>query len=222
LTNFDILFSDHPSWRWLLNSVIVSALGTGAVVTVSGLAGYVFAKKRFPGRTLLFWTIIATMTVPAAVTLIPLYLTVHELGWLNSYQGLMAPYVASAFGVFLIRQFMHTIPDELIDAARIDGAGEIRVFGQVIVPLSTPAFGSLAVFTFITLWNDYVWPLVTVRQSSMATFNLGIAKVAAGVEATNFGTLFAGAFVSFLPMLVVFVLFQRFFVRGITVGSVKG
>lgn len=220
--NFELILGRYPAARWFLNSLIVASIGTFLVVTTSALAGYVFGKKRFPGRDALFWLIIGTLAMPAAVRLIPLFLTMRDLGWINSYPGLIAPYVASAFGVFLVKQFMQSIPNELIDAARVDGASELRTLVQIILPLARPALGALAIFTFMGLWNDYVWPLVLATDTQMTTLTVGVATISTAVQSTNYGTVFAGAVISFVPMLVIFVLFQGYFVRGISAGALKG
>lgn len=220
LDNYVRVFADGGFGMALLTSIIVVALACLVNALVCSLAAYAFAKKPFPGSEVVFWIYIATMMVPGQVTLIPLFTMMRELGLLNTYVSLFLP-VINAFGVFLIRQFMETIPDEMIEAARIDGASELQIFSRIIVPSIRPAIVALTVFTFLTTWNDFLWPLVSITDEKMQTVTLAVANLQ-GRYLTDFGLVMAGATVSFLVPLVMYLVLQRQFVEGITSSSVKG
>jgi multiple sugar transport system permease protein len=222
LDNYLQLFAFNPAAGWAINSLVVSSVAMVGALFTSATAGYVFGKKQFWGRQALFILVIGTMALPTAVLLIPRFLIVAGFGWLNSYQGMIAPMLAFPFGVFLVRQFMHAIPNDLIDAAKIDGASELRVFTAIIVPLSKPALGAVAIFAFIQTWSDYLWQLVVATTPGAFTLPVGVASVAVKDMETQYGVAMAGATISFLPMLVIFLLFQRYFVKGISTGAVKG
>jgi multiple sugar transport system permease protein len=210
------------TWRWFLNSIIVSSGVALSATFTSACAGYAFGQKNFPGRNLLFWIVIITMMLPKQISLIPLFILMRDLKWVNTYQGMIAPWVAYPFGIFLIKQFMSTIPHELIDAARIDGANEIRIFTHIIVPLAKPAIGALAIFAFMAGWGDYIWQLIMVTKEPMQTLPLGVSKLATSMQNYDLGLAMTGATFAFIPMLIVFLLFQDYFVKGITMGSLKG
>jgi multiple sugar transport system permease protein len=217
-----LLFGSSPSWRWFLNSVIVSIGATFCAVITSALAGYAFGKKVFPGRRFLFWLIIITMMLPKQISLIPLFILMRDLKWINTFQGMFAPWIAYPFGIFLIKQYMPTIPNELLDAARIDGASEIGIFSKVILPLAKPAVAALAIFAFVAAWNDYMWQLIMVTQRPMFTLPVGVSQLVSSLLSFDLGVAMAGATFAFIPMLLVFLVFQDYFVKGITMGSVKG
>lgn len=220
--NYKTLFTANPTWRWLFNSIFMSTMvALGAIIT-SVMAGYAFGKKVFPGRNILFWLLLMTMMLPNQVLVIPLFIMISDFGWTNSYLGLIMPFIAYPMGVFLVKQFMSSIPNELIEAARIDGAGEIRVFLQIIVPLSKPSIAALGIFAFVYSWNEYLWQLVVVDRPDMLTLPVAISKLAYGMSSINLGLAMAGATVAFIPMLLFFLAFQRFFIKGLTVGSLKG
>ena len=162
------------------------------------------------------------MMMPKQISLIPLYILMQKLKWFNTYQGMIAPYVCYPFGIFLMRQFMQSIPNDLLDAARIDGATEIGIFRHVIVPLSKPAIGALAIFAFTAGWNDYIWQLLMITKRKMMTLPVGVSKLTAALDHYDLGLAMAGATFAFVPMLIVFLIFQDYFVKGITVGAVKG
>lgn len=217
-----LLFGSSPSVRWFLNSLIISLGSAFFAVLTSAMAGYAFGKKIFPGRTFLFWLIIITMMLPKQISLIPLFIMMRDLKWINTYQGMIAPWVAYPFGIFLFKQYMPTIPNELIDAARIDGAGELQIFTRIILPLSKPAVGALAIFAFVAAWGDYIWQLIMVTQRPMLTLPVGVSKLVSSLLNYDLGLALAGATFAFIPMLLIFLLFQDYFVKGITMGSVKG
>jgi len=228
LGNWSNLFSIrtiHPL-HWLQNSVIVAASTVILSVSLSALTGYAFAKKRFIGSRVLFFLILATMMLPSQVTMIPLYLLVRRIHLYNTYAGMVIPMIASPFGIFLMRQFMQSIPNELIDAARIDGASEIGVFSRVVAPLAGPALSALSIFTFFNAWNNFMWQLLMAGDNRMMTLPVGVAylsQVPVGDKVLiDQGLLMAGGTLGAIPMIVFFVLFQRYFVRGIMLGAVKG
>jgi len=220
---YNLLFrGSSPTFRWFLNSAIVASGVAFFAVLTSLLAGYAFGKKNFPGKTVLFWLLIVTMMMPKQISLIPLYILMQKLKWFNTYQGMIAPYVAYPFGIFLIKQFMQGIPNDLLDAARIDGASEIGIFRYVVVPLTKPAIGALAIFAFVGGWNNYIWQLLMITKRQMYTLPVGVSQLTATLGRYDLGLAMAGATFAFVPMLIVFLVFQDYFVKGITVGAMKG
>ncbi len=213
--------SKSPVLRWTLNSFIVS-LGTTALLCITAsMAGYALAKKRFPGRTILFTVFIAAMCLPKQVIMIPLFTMLAKWKWINTYKALILPACAWPFGIFLMRQFSQTIPGELLEAARIDGCSEGKMFLRIALPLMKPGIGALAIFTFIGAWNDYFMQLILVRSTDMQTLPLGIAALQAEFL-TDYGMLMAGAAIASIPILLIFIFFQKYFTQGITMGAVKG
>lgn len=221
LRNFTELFARPNLFQWTLNSGIVSVSITAALVFTSTLAGYTFAKKEFFGRNILFWSYVGSMMVPGQVTLIPLYLLMAQLGLQDTYAGMILPAVAGPFGVFLMKQYIQTLPSVLIDAAKIDGCSEFRVFTRIILPLAKPGMAVLAIFTFVEQWNDFLWPFIITNRSAMRTLPVGLALLQEEVP-LDYNLLMAGATYAAVPMIIVFLFFQRYFLRGITVGAVKG
>ena len=207
--------------RFYLNSAIMAVGITAGQLLFSSLAGYAFARLRFPGRELLFWVVLATMMVPVYVTLIPSYLVVRGLGWLDSYPALIVPRLVSAFGIFLMRQHYLTIPRDLEEAALLDGASRLRIWLGVFVPLSGPALATLGIFSFLFAWNDFLWPLIVTTSPEMRTVQLGLAMFS-GKYGTEWTLLMAGAVTATIPALLAFALGQRWFVRGIAGTGVKG
>ena len=222
LSNFQRLFQEATDYSsWMSNSLIVALAITIFHIFFDTLAGYAFAKKRFPGRDILFWLLIATLMVPAYVTFIPLYIVSHDFHLLNTLWAIILPGMASVFGIFLMRQYIQTLPSELLDAARIDGCGELRTFWHVVLPLSRPAIGALAIFTFVQHWNDFFWPLIALSTSSNYTLPVGVAGLQ-GEFSTDYGIIFAGAALAALPMIIFFLIFQRSFLKGVRMGALKG
>jgi multiple sugar transport system permease protein len=222
LSNFERLFAQATDyWQWGHNSLIIALAATLFHVVFDTLAGYGFAKKRFPGRDLLFWLILATLMVPDHVTLVPRYIVTRDLGLIDSILAVILPSTAAVFGIFLMRQYIQTLPSELEDAARIDGCSEIGVFWQVIMPLSKPAIGALAIFTFVRNWNDFLWPLIVLQKSPNYTLPVGVASLQ-GEFSTDYGIIFAGAALAALPMIIFFLMFQRYFLEGVRMGALKG
>ena len=210
-----------PFLRYLLNTTAVASSITFLHLAVSSLAAYAFARLRFPGRNRLFLLYLATLMVPGQVTLIPNFLIVKYLGWIDTYQALIIPQIFTAFGTFLLRQFFLTIPRELEDAARIDGASAVGIYWRIVLPLSGPALATLGVFTFTTQWNNFLWPLIVINDAQMRTLTVGL-RALIGQFTVQYPLLMAGSVISLIPMLIVFLLAQRFFVRGIALTGLAG
>jgi ABC-type glycerol-3-phosphate transport system permease component len=220
-SNYRSAMTDIPMPRYLLNSLIVAAIITVGQVATSALAAYAFSFMRFPFRSALFFLFLSTMMVPWEVAVIPNFQTIQRLDWLDTYQALTIPFMATAFGTFLLRQHFMTLPRELKDAADIDGYGDLRFLLFVVVPLSRAALATLAVFSFLQAWNQYLWPLLVTNDPNMRTVQIGIATLQAEeVQRTN--VVLAGTIIALLPMLFLVIAFQRFLVRGLTAGAVKG
>lgn len=222
LDNIRRLLEEAPQyWIWGFNSVVVSLSVTAFHVVFDSMAGYAFAKKRFPGRNVLFWLILSTLMVPAYVTIIPMYLVTRNLHLLNTLWAVILPGTADVFGIFLMRQYIQTLPSELEDAARVDGCSEFGVFWRIVLPLSKPAVGALAIFTFVRHWNDFFWPLLVLISSDKYTLTVGVAGLQ-GEFSTDYGVIFAGAALAALPMIIFFLAFQRYFLEGVRMGALKG
>lgn len=212
-----------PFMQSMGNSIIIAGGSTISVLITSILAGYVFAKHQFKGRDTLFWLIVATMFLPPIVTLVPLYYLVESMGLSNTYLGVMLPWLANAFGIFLMRQFIRDIPDELIEAARMDGAGEFRIVWQFVVPLLKPAIVTLAVFMFVYAWNNFIWPLSILKSEALYPVVLMLNRLMSYTMSFQYqNVVLAGAVIASLPTLIVFLVTQRVFVAGIASGAVKG
>jgi len=207
--------------RWLLNTVMMAALSMLLTCLTAALAGYALAKKRFVGRKLIFTLIICAMALPKQVILIPLIREMSSLKLYNTMSAVVFPIVGWPFGVFLIKQFAEGIPDGILEAARIDGASELQTFGRIVFPMIKPGVGALAIFTFISSWNDYFMQLIMLSSTKNLTISLGIAKMQAE-NSTDFGLIMAGAALASLPIIIVFIIFQKYFTKGITMGAVKG
>ncbi len=206
--------------RYINNSLFVSTAITLLSVGLSSLAGFGLAKYRFPGRDLLFLLVLATMMLPLEVILVPMFLITKQLHWLNTYQGLIMPMAIEAFGIFLMRQYILGIPDTLIEAARIDGASEVTIFGRVILPLCKPALATLAIFSFRESWDLFMWPLIILTKDELKTLPLGIALFESAYQ-TAYNELMAVAAISLIPVTLLFFLFQRAFIQGIALTGLK-
>jgi multiple sugar transport system permease protein len=204
-----------------LNSMFIAAVGTLLVVIVDVLAGYAFARLRFPGRNLLFALVVASLIVPGEILLIPNYITVWRLGWLNSYNALIFPPLAGGFGVFLMRQFLLSIPYEIEDAAQIDGCSRFQILLMIVVPLARGAIATLAIFTYLFFWNEFTWPYIVINEASKMTMPVALIQFRADYW-SNYGQLMAGATVSALPAIAIFLVAQRMIIRSITLTGVKG
>jgi multiple sugar transport system permease protein len=222
LDNFGRLLKGNVYYlNWMLNSLIIAASVTVWHLFFDSLAGYAFAKRRFPGREIMFWMMLSTLMIPIHVTVIPLFVVTNKLHLIDTLLAVILPGTANAFGIFLMRQYIQTLPSELEDAARIDGASEFGVFRHVILPLSRPALGALAIFTFVRHWNDFLWPLIALTRPQNYTLTVGVANLQ-GEFATDYGVIFAGAALAALPMIIFFFAFQRQFLEGVRMGAVKG
>lgn len=218
--NFQKLFN-NPALRWFFNSVLMSLFPMLLVCLTASMSGYVLAKKSFTGRRIIFSLLICAMALPKQVVLVPLVRIMNMLGLYNTLLAVILPAVGWPFGVFLMKQFSETIQTEILEAARIDGAGEIRTFVNVVCPMLKPAFGALAIFTFISTWNDYFLQLVMLQSRSKLSIALGVATLQAEM-ATDYGVIMAGAALGALPIVIIFIAFQKYFAKGITMGAVKG
>ena len=207
--------------QWFLNSAIVGVATTASVLLFDSLVGYTLAKFRFPGKRIIFLLIISTLMIPTEMLVIPWYALARALKWVNSYWGIMFPGMISAFGVFLMRQFMGTLPDDLIDAARVDGKRELQIFFTVVLPLVTPALAILAIFNFIGNWNAFLWPLIAAATPRMFTLPVGLANFS-GEAGSNWQAIMTAATVSMLPLVIVFLVFQKQIVKGIALTGLKG
>jgi multiple sugar transport system permease protein len=221
LANYREVLNDTSFARWFANSLLVAAITTASVAFFDSLVGYVLAKYRFPGRQLIFLLILSTLMVPTEMLVIPWYVMSINLGWTDSYWGIMFPGVISAFGVFLMRQFFFGVPNDLIDAARLDGFGEFRIFWKIALPLVKPAVAALCIFTFLGNWNAYIWPLIVVRSDDMRTLPVGIAFFSSE-SGSAFHLIMAAAAMATIPVIIVFLIFQRQIIKGIALTGVKG
>ena len=222
-SNYPELLDNLPLGRFYLNSLIVTGATVIGVLFTSSLAGYAFAKYQFPGRVILFYMILATLMIPTFVTLIPVFYIVRQLGWIDSYAGLILPGISSAYGIFFMRQFIYSIPDELIDAARIDGATELRIYWRIVLPLTKPALATLGTFVFIGSWNSFLWPLLVVNSRELYTVPLGLNSLRTfAAEARSLHLLVSGTVLSVIPTLILFVFLQRYFIQGIALSGLKG
>lgn len=219
-TNLTNLFGNLAFGAALRNSLVVSLTYTVLGIAICSAAGYAFAKYRFRGRNVMFAVIIASLALPGQVTLVPLFRLMVELGWLNSYQALILPNLALPFGIFLMRQTMESFPDDIVQAARVDGAGEFRIFATIVLPTMRPALAALGIFLFLGAWNDFVYPLVILRSESSYTLPVALATLQ-GVQSTDYGQLLMGTLISVIPVLALFLFLQRYFVAGLLAGSVK-
>ena len=220
-SNFAEALTMQPFGRFFFNSLVVSVVATAGQLLFCSMAAFAFARLRFPWRDRLFAVYLSTMMVPAIVTIIPSFLIISAFGWMNSYQALFAPAISSAWGIFLLRQFFLTIPRDLEDAARMDGAGDLAVLFRVILPLSRPALATLAIFAFMGSWKDFLWPLLVTNRTDMRTVEVGIAGFNS-MYATDWPHQMAAAVVVMLPVVIVFLAAQKHFVRGITMTGMKG
>jgi ABC-type glycerol-3-phosphate transport system permease component len=221
LGNYRILFQETNFPRWFLNSVFVGLSRMALAVVVSVMAGYAFAKFDFRFKNLLFVFVLATLTLPIYVLIVPLYDMMVTLGWTDRYVALILPFAAQAIGVFLARQYLLPIPDEILDAARVDGATEWGVFWRVVLPLSTPVMAVLGILFFTTAWNDFIWPLVVMTEDNKFPVALGLPTLL-GPYSQEYGAVMAGSFLSTLPIIIVFLIAQRRFIEALTAGAVKG
>jgi multiple sugar transport system permease protein len=220
-SNYQEAMTLQPFGRFFLNSMIVAAASVVGQLTFCSMAAYAFARLRFRWRDKVFALYLGTMMIPAIVTIIPAFLLINTFGWVNTYWALFTPTVSSVWGIFLLRQFFLTIPRDLEDAARVDGASEITIFLRVILPLSKPALATLAIFAFMGSWKDFLWPLIVTNRVDMRTVEVGIANFS-NLYSTDWPHQMAAAVVVMLPVVIVFIAAQKYFVKGITLTGLKG
>jgi len=220
LSSYGAIWTLFPFARFFLNSVIFATSVTVLSLFLDSLTAFALARLRFPGRDAIFLLILALLMVPFQVTLIPLFNLVYHLGWLNTYEGLIIPRATNAFGIFMLRQFFMTVPFDLDDAARVDGASEFGIYRRIIVPLSMPALATLGVFHFMGNWNGFLWPLIITTSADMETLPAGLALFM-GQHVIEYSLLTAGATLALAPLIIAFLCAQRYFVAGITLGAVK-
>jgi multiple sugar transport system permease protein len=219
--NFAEAWNFLPFGRFILNTLVVAGVGTVITLVASAMSAYAFARLHFRMREQLFVLYLSTLIVPQEVIVIPMFLIMQRLGWVNSYEGLILPWAFTAFGTFLLRQFFLTIPIELEEAAKIDGAGHVRILTSIIVPIAAPAFAVLAVFTFISYWNSFLWPLIIVNDTAMMTVPLGL-QLFLGQQAQRWELLMAAATISMLPTVLLVLVLQKYLVRGIALSGLGG
>jgi multiple sugar transport system permease protein len=221
LANYRELFAHQNMGRYVLNSLIVASLATVLSLAFNVSAGYAFAKLRFKGRDRIFRGLLAALIIPGQLSMLPLFFLMKELGLLNSYGGVVVPFMASLFGIFLVRQYALGLPDEMLQAARVDGASEGQIFLKIVLPNLRPIMVTLGVFTFLSAWNDFLWPLIVLSHEQLYTLPLAVASLSRE-HVQDSAMVMAGAVVTTAPVLVLFLLLQRHYVRGLLAGSVKG
>ncbi|GAB2593707.1 carbohydrate ABC transporter permease [Kribbella italica] len=219
--NYDDLFNKANFPRYFFNSTVVALAVTAGNLAFCSMIGYALAKLRFKGRNALFVLVLATLMVPGMVTFVPLFVFVTNAGLANSYPGLILPFLVSPFGVFLMRQFFSGLPDDLMDAGRVDGTSELGIFARIMLPLTRPALATLGILTFLGSWNNFLWPLVIAQTEDKYTLPVALALYSTGQNAQNYGLLMAGAVVVVVPVLVMFLVFQRHVTKGIAITGLK-
>ncbi len=221
LDNYQSLFARAGMGRYLANSLLVAGTITVISVVLNTMAGYAFAKLRFAGRERLFTGLVGALVIPAQVAMLPLFLLLKPLGLVNSYGGVIVPAMATIFGIFLVRQYARSIPDELLEAARIDGAGEARIFTVIVLPLLKPVLVTLAIFTFLGSWNDFMWPLIVLADQRYYTLPVALAALSRE-HVQDSELMMAGSVVTVAPVLLLFLALQRYYLQGLLLGSIKG
>ena len=209
-------------YLWFVNTAFITLLSTAVHLLFDSMAGYAFAKRRFPGSNVLFAMILAALMIPPQVTLVPLYLMITQWKLVNTFAGVILPGLADVIGIFLLKQYIQTLPGELEEAARMDGASEWTIYTKIILPLTTPALAVTAIFSFQRYWNTFIWPLIVLQNPDMFTLQVGLAFVHTGEFGTNYGLLMAGAALAAIPMIIFFFAFQRYFMQGLRIGAIKG
>ncbi len=221
--NYARLFAEHDAALKVWNSFFIATTGTVVALFLCALGGYAFAKFRFPARRVLFALMLATMAIPFAVVMVPLFIIMRNVfGWIDTPWPLIVPTAANAFGIFFMRQYLESLPDEMLDAARVDGASELAIFLRIVVPTSIPGLASLAIIFFMARWNDFLWPLAVLRSDEVRTVPVMLDALQGPAGRTAYDLLMAGSVVSVVPMLIVFLVLQRYLVAGVTSGAVKG
>jgi multiple sugar transport system permease protein len=219
--HYQAVFTGLNMRRYLVNSTIIAITVTAVSLFINSMAGYAFAKLRFKGRDRLFRFLGGGLVIPVQVAMLPLFLIMKQLGLINTYWGVIIPTLASIFGIFLIRQYALAIPDDLLDAARVDGASEFRIYRSVVLPVITPILATMAIWTFLTTWNDFMWPLIVLSDESKYTLPVALANLS-GEHVQDTELMMAGSVMTVVPVLMVFLALQRYYIAGITGGAVKG
>ncbi len=221
LDNYRQLFAKESFLRYFLNSTVVAIIVTVGNLIFCSMVGYALAKLTFRGKKLVFGLVMGTLLLPGMVTFVPLFVLVANMGLVDSYPGLILPFLVTPFGVFLMRQFIVGLPDDLLDAGRVDGASELRIFRQIILPLCGPGLATLGILTFLGSWNNFLWPLVVAQTQDHYTLPVALALFSTGQNVTNYGLLLAGATVVVAPIVIVFLILQRRFIEGIATTGIK-
>ncbi|MDU5963679.1 MAG: carbohydrate ABC transporter permease [Actinomyces sp.] len=221
LSNFESWIFDYDISHYFVNSLLVAIVTVLGNIVFCSMVGYALAKLKFPGRNVLFGIVMITLMVPMVVTFVPLFVIVSKAGLVDSYPSLILPFLTQPIGVFLMRQFIREIPDSLLEAARIDGAGELRIFFRVVMPLCGAPIATLSILTFLSSWNNFLWPLVAAQTSRMYTLPVALSLYSTGQHATNYGLLMAGAVIIITPILLAFIFLQKYFIRGIATTGIK-
>jgi multiple sugar transport system permease protein len=221
LANYRELFVRAGMTRWFLNSVLLAGAVTFVSLAFNSMAGYAFAKLRFAGRERILRALIGALVIPGQVAMMPLFLMLKHMGLINTYGAIIVPGMAGIFGIYLVRQYARSVPDEILEAARVDGAGEFRIFVSVVLPALRPVLASLAIFSFLGVWNDFMWPLIVLADSSLQTLPVALAALSREHVQDN-ELMMAGSVVTVLPVLILFLALQKQYVRGLLLGSVKG
>ena len=221
LEHYRELFFEHGVGRYFLNSTILATLATFLALLFTVPAGYAFAKLRFRGRERIFQLLVGALVIPGQIGTLPLFLLLEELGLVNTYAGALVPWLAGIFGLFLVRQYALSIPDEMLEAARIDGASELQIFTRVVLPTLQPILATLALFVFLGSWNDFLWPLIILTGQENYTLPVALATLSRE-SVQDIELMMAGSVVTILPVLAIFIALQRYYIQGLTAGSVKG
>jgi multiple sugar transport system permease protein len=221
LAHYQDLFTRLSLGRYLFNSALIAIVVTSASLVINAMAGYAFAKLRFRGRDRVFRGLSAGLVLPVQVSMLPLFLLLKNLGLINTYWGVIIPGLASIFGIFLVRQYALSIPDEMLDAARVDGASELRIFWTIVVPGILPILATLAIWTFLATWNDFMWPLIVLSDESKYTLPVALANLS-GEHVQDTELMMAGSVITVIPVMLVFLFLQRYYIQGVMAGSVKG
>ncbi|MCD9025144.1 carbohydrate ABC transporter permease [Cohnella silvisoli] len=219
--NFETLFAKAPIDRWLFNSLLVSALITLGAVVSDSMAGYSYAMIKPKGHMVIFFLVLACLMIPDQIRIVPLFIMIKNLGWYNTYAALIVPFMSSVFGMFLMRQYMSSLPRELMDAARVEGCNEFVFYTRIVVPLCKPVFAVVAIFFFVGTWNSFLYPLILTSSKEMRTLPVGLSTLMENYSLVDYGLMMAGSSISAIPVILFFFMFQKYFTKGVTLGAVK-
>ncbi len=218
----DVVWRVPRLYLWFINTALIALFSTAVHLLFDSMAGYAFAKRKFPGSNILFAMVLAALMIPTQVTLVPLYLMITQMGLVNTYAGVILPGLADVIGIFLLKQYIQTLPSELEEAARMDGASEWTIYTRIIMPLAVPALAVTGIFSFQRYWNSFIWPLIVLQNPDMFTLQVGLSFIHTGEFGTNYGLLLSGASLAAIPMIIFFFAFQKYFMQGLRIGAVKG